>query len=319
MYVVSGSAGMVGGTSTGYPHNCMYYSNPTNGGCLYFEVDSNRLDVKFVSYTTSPTPVIRDQFTIFKDVNKSQNINAVINDPLTLTASWKGTYYWPNNGGATTRSVVVNNNTEGTFAYPVTDASSGSCIQDVFNITVSGTVPVMLRYFNATIKNDKVILEWSTSQENNNKYFTVEKSNDGMNFYFLGKVNGAGTSSVNHTYQLMDYTPWDGVNYYRLSQTNIDGNTNNYEIKTVNYISNKNFSTVILNNGNGQISVAVKHTNATMISMKVVDLVGKEILQESFSVNNGGAVRDIYLNRGVYILVLMNNKQERISNKIIVR
>jgi hypothetical protein len=117
----------------------------------------------------------------------------------------------------------------------------------------------------------------------------------------------------------MDYTPWDGVNYYRLSQTNIDGNTNNYEVKTVNYISNKNFSAVILNNGNGQISVAVKHTNATMISMKVVDLVGKEILQESFSVNNGGAVRDIYLNRGVYILVLINNKQERISNKIIVR
>jgi Calcineurin-like phosphoesterase len=319
MYIVSGSAGQVGGTTAGYPQNCMYYSNPTNGGCLYFEVDSNRLDVKFVSYTTSPTPVIRDQFTIFKDVNKSQNINAVINDPVTLTASWKGTYYWPNNGGATTRSVTVNNDAIGTYAYTVRDANTGSCIQDVFNITVSGTVPVMFRYFNATLNNDKVVLEWSTSQENNNKYFTIEKSNDGINFSFLGKVNGAGTSSVSHTYQLMDYTPGDGVNYYRLSQTDYDGNTNNYEVKTVNYKSSKNFSAVILNNGNGQVRVVVKHTNATMISMKVVDLVGKEILQQSFSVNNGGAVRDIYLNRGIYILVLTNSRQERISNKIIVR
>jgi len=297
----------------------MYYSNPTNGGCLYFEVDSNRLDVKFVSYTTSPTPVIRDQFTIFKDVNKSENINAVINNQVTLTASWKGTYYWPNNGGATTRSVTVNNDAIGAFAYTVRDANTGSCMQDVFNLTVSGTVPVKIRYFNATLNNDKVVLEWSTSQENNNKYFTVEKSNDGINFSVLGKVNGAGTSSVNHNYQLMDHTPWDGVNYYRLSQTNIDGNTNNYEVKTVNYKSSKNFSAVILNNGSGQIRVAVKHTKATTMTMKVVDLVGKEILQESFPVNNGGAVRDIYLNQGLYILVLINSRQERITNKIIVR
>ncbi|HNK28711.1 MAG TPA: metallophosphoesterase family protein, partial [Ferruginibacter sp.] len=101
VYIVSGSAGQVGGTTAGYPQNCMHYSNPTNGGCFYFEVDSNRLDAKFISYATAPTPLVRDQFTIFKDVKRKQTYNVVTNDPLTLTASWRGSYYWPNNGGAT--------------------------------------------------------------------------------------------------------------------------------------------------------------------------------------------------------------------------
>ena len=323
IYIVSGSAGQVSNASqaSGYPQNCMYYSyvNVNNGGSLYFEIDSNRLDVKFISYTTAPTPIVRDQFTIFKDVNKTQNINAVTNNPVTLTASWKGNYYWPNNGGATTRSVTINNTTNGTFAYPVSDASSGSCIQDVFNVTVSGVVPVTFCSFNATLNNDKVLLTWSTSQESNNKYFTIEKSNDGINYIFLGKLNGAGTSSITHNYQLPDHTPWNGTNFYRLSQTDIDGYVHNYGIKSVNYKGSRSFTANMLNNGYGQISLAVKTAKPSNIYLKVVDLLGKEILSESFSVNSGGTVRDLKLNPGVYIIVLINDGGERISNKVVVQ
>ncbi len=154
IYIVSSSAGQVSNASqaSGFLQNCMYYSYVyvNNGGSLYFEIDSNRLDVKFISYTTAPTPIVRDQFTIFKDVNKTQNIDVVLNNPITRTATWKGNYYWPSNGGATTRSVTLNNTVTGTFTYTVSDASSGSCIQDAFNITVWDALPVALRFFNAT-------------------------------------------------------------------------------------------------------------------------------------------------------------------------
>lgn len=322
VYIVAGSAGQLGGSSGGYPHDAMYYSNITNGGSFYFEVDSNRLDAKFLSYTGtggSVAPLVRDQFTIFKDVNKIQNINVVTNAPLVLTASWRGTYYWPNNGGATTQSVTINNAVNGTFAYTVRDASSGSCIQDVFNITVSGPVPILLSSFTATLKKDIVLLDWVTSQEQNNKYFTIERSNDGSNFSYLGKINGAGTSVTANSYHLVDYTPFEGANYYRLSQTDFDGNIKYYEIKRINYKSNKGFSAGVFNKGNGQISVAIRSTTAADINMKVVDMLGKEIYHESFSVTNGGGTKDLYLNSGVYILVLINDKGERISTKIIVQ
>jgi len=323
IYVVSGSAGQVSNASqaAGYPQNCMYYSyvDVNNGGCLYFEIDSNRLDAKFVSYSTAPTPVIRDQFTILKDVNKTQNINVGLNNPTTLTASWKGNYYWPGNGGATTQSITINNNSAGTFAYTVSDASSGSCVQDVFNVTVSATLPVMLSSFNAALNADKVLITWSTSQENNSKYFIVERSTDGTNFEFLGKVNGAGTSGILRNYQLIDYAPYEGANYYRLLQTDFDGNTSYYQVKRVYYNSNKSFASSILNKGNGQVGVAIKTTRATNVQLVVVDMLGKEILKESFAAAGGGAVKNINLKTGAYIIVVTNDAGERSSNKVVVQ
>ena len=322
VYVVSGSSGQLGGTTAGYPQNCMYYSNVTNGGSFYFEVDSNRLDAKFLSYSgtgVSVAPVIRDQFTIFKDVNKTTNSTVATNAPLTLTASWRGTYYWPNNGGATTQSVTISNATNGTFTYPVRDANAGSCIQDAFNVTVSGTLPIFLSSFTATLNKDKVLLDWATSQEQNNKFFTIERSNDGSNFNFMGKINGAGTSSETHAYHLTDFAPLDGTNFYRLSQTDLDGNQKYFGIKTVNFKSSKDFKSHILNNGNGQISVAMSSVKPAQINMRVVDMQGKEISTETIAVNNGGVVKNLNLQPGVYILVLTNETGEKITHKIIVK
>jgi hypothetical protein len=39
VYAVVGSSGQLGGTTSGYPHNAMYYSNDTNGGAMYLEVE----------------------------------------------------------------------------------------------------------------------------------------------------------------------------------------------------------------------------------------------------------------------------------------
>ncbi len=319
IYVVAGSAGQVGGTTAGYPQNCMYYSNPTNGGCLYFEVDSNRLDAKFISYATAPTPLVRDQFTIFKDVRKKQTFNVVTNDPLTLTASWRGTYYWPNNGGVTTQSVTLPNSVNGTFTYYARDLSAGNCIEDTFIVNVSGTLPITLASFNASLNKDKVLLDWTTSQELNNKYFTVERSINGSSYDFLGRVNGAGTTSLPNTYKLIDYTPAEGVNYYRLSQTDYAGTIRYHDIRQVSYKSNKDFSATILNNGNGQVRVAVKTNRTTQVSLKVTDMFGRQVKQENFVVNNGGGTRSLDLNPGVYVLLMVNDRGDKINTKIVVR
>ncbi|MBK8608408.1 MAG: metallophosphoesterase [Chitinophagaceae bacterium] len=321
VYVVAGSAGQLGGTSSGYPHNAMYYSNVSNGGTLYFEVDSNRLDAKFLSYSgtgAGVSPVIRDQFTIFKDVNRVYNINVPKDTPLDLVASWRGTYYWPINAGATTQAVTLSNNTAGVYSYVVQDAASNNCMQDVYNVTVFTPLPVTLLSFNATLNKDKVMLNWSTSQELNNKYFSIEKSTDGINFSLLGKQNAVGTSGVTNNYQMIDFTPAEGINYYRLSQTDNDGQVKNHGIKTVKYKSNADFTANILNNGNGQISVAIKSKKTSQINLRVIDMMGKEILNENFTTGNGGTIKSLNLNLGVFVLVLTNENGESVTNKIVV-
>jgi len=141
VYVVAGSAGQLDGTSSGYPHNAMYYSDVSTGGALFFEVENNRLDAKWVCADNS----IRDQFTIMKDVNKTTNDTIDPGTPIQITASWIGNYTWST--AETTKTITVAPTVSTT--YSVTDGFG--CITDVFNITVNGA---RNRITNATSETD---------------------------------------------------------------------------------------------------------------------------------------------------------------------
>jgi hypothetical protein len=292
----------------------MYYSNVSDGGCFYFEVDSNRLYAKFISYTTAPTPVIRDQFTIFKDVNKVQNITVLQNAPLTLTASWRGTYNWPANGGATTQSVNPGTASLGTFDYSVRD--NNTCITDLFHVNISVSLPVSLLNFTATIKNNQAFLDWTTSQEFNNKFFTVEKSTDGINFSFLGIVNAAGTSNEQRKYRFIDNIPAEGANYYRLSQTNFDGNITYLNTRKVVYRIAQPLSITAAYSGQGQIDLVIRSNKTGIAMLRILDLSGKEISKESFLLINGVNNKPLQLRAGIYVVEILNNSGEKATLKI---
>ncbi|MBS1510108.1 MAG: metallophosphoesterase [Bacteroidetes bacterium] len=324
VYTVAGSAGQVGGTSSGYPQDCMYYSNATNGGCFYFEVDNNRLDAKFVSYTTAPTPLIRDQFTIFKDVKKKTNYSITVGQSLPVTASWPGTYSWtipPGDGatpaGQTTRTITVTPNATGTFDYIVADNYGD--LKDTFSVTVSAVpLPVVVSAFNATLNNNKVQLDWSTEVEQDNKYFTIDRSTDGVNFQLLGNTDGAVNTNTTHWYHLTDLAPAEGVNYYRLSETSLDGNKRYFDTRRVTYKNGKTLSCLVINQQSGAAKLVISTNKPGKIDCTVNDISGREILRSTYSLPAGNTIKELPLQAGVYIVTLVNAAGEKISNKIII-
>jgi predicted MPP superfamily phosphohydrolase len=322
MYVVAGSAGQIGGASAGYPHNAMYYSNNTQGGSLYFEVDSNRLDAKFISYSgtgAGVTPVIRDQFTIFKDVNRVYNLTVNQNTALDLSASWRGNYVWPDNGNATAQSITLTNTVAGNFTYRVKDAAAANCLQDIFNVTVNGTLPVSLLSFEAKLNNDKVLLNWSTAQEQDNKHFTIEKSTNGTAFNFFSKMDGAVNSSTAKDYYVTDFTPALGDNYYRLSQINTNNKITYLQTRKVTYKGNQKFSVSIVYPANENTSMIINSSRNDKVSMRVIDMLGKEIMQEIFIINAGANSKVLPLQKGIYVLALTNSNGDTINSKIIIQ
>lgn len=133
VYVVAGSAGQLNTTSqAAYPHAAMYYSNIANGGSMVLEIEANRLDAKWIC----SDGVIRDKFTIEKDVSVKKNISIAPGGSTTLTASWIGNYNWT--GGAVTRSITVS--PAASTTYIVTDGMN--CIADTFIVTVTAARPV---------------------------------------------------------------------------------------------------------------------------------------------------------------------------------
>ncbi len=68
-------------------------------------------------------------------------------------------------------------------------------------------------------------LSWRTLTETNNSHFDIEHSVNGLNWYFVNKINGNGNSYQEINYQYNDYEfIKNSINYYRLKQVDYNGN-----------------------------------------------------------------------------------------------
>ncbi len=68
-----------------------------------------------------------------------------------------------------------------------------------------------------------VQVSWTTSMEENNSHFDIERSVDGSNWEMIGSENGVGFSTEEVSYTFTDYSPAQGTNIYRLKQVDFDG------------------------------------------------------------------------------------------------
>jgi hypothetical protein len=86
-----------------------------------------------------------------------------------------------------------------------------------------GSLPVTWLTVDAALDGKNVQVSWSTAVEVNNEYFNVMRSDDGVLFKVVGKINGAGNSTSTSFYLFTDVEPLAGVGYYKLKQVDFDG------------------------------------------------------------------------------------------------
>lgn len=85
-------------------------------------------------------------------------------------------------------------------------------------------LPIEMLNFNGKCEKGTPVLEWTTATEINNNYFSIERSTNGKDFLSIGKVKGAGNSSVISNYEFVDNEASSGeVLFYRIRQVDYDG------------------------------------------------------------------------------------------------
>lgn len=115
-------------------------------------------------------------------------------------------------------------------------------------------LPIELLYFQVTGNNNSNKISWSTLTEHNSDYFNIEKTQDGVTYFNIATINGGGSSTSQLYYEYIDYDITVGLSYYRLKQTDRDGN----------YI----YSPIIsIDNSNNKIRIVIK----------VINLYGSEV------------------------------------------
>ena len=273
IYVVAGSSGQIGGAASGYPHDAMVFSENQVGGIFYFEVEDNRLDAFFVKSDGS----VGDQFTLMKDVSTKKTINVLANQPTTLTASYLGNYNWT--GGATTRAITVSLPL-GTHTYYVSDGLG--CLKDTFIVNALNVLPVELMNFKVKMTAQKTaLIEWQTANEHQNAHFIIERSSDGSHFEILSKQQGHPLSTKPILYAFEDRMPLQGVNYYRLTQTDLDGKQTVLGIRSVLFSNEKDVLQVIPNpSKDGHVNFYVQNQEVKTGRIVVLDVLGRVVFDK---------------------------------------
>ncbi len=100
-------------------------------------------------------------------------------------------------------------------------------------------LPIELLSFSAEPVQDGVIVEWSTASQINNDYFSVERSTDAYEWWEMIRINGAGNANTQIDYTWLDVNPVDGTSYYRLKQTDYDGESETFNPVSVTIIRKK--------------------------------------------------------------------------------
>jgi WD40 repeat protein len=108
-------------------------------------------------------------------------------------------------------------------------------------VLTSGTpctvLPIELLSFTGYAADHSSVLSWTTASEQNNDHFTLQRSADALTFHAIAVVQGAGSSQQSIDYTHVDHAPLDGVNYYRLQQTDFDGSSTLSSIVAVEHRS----------------------------------------------------------------------------------
>jgi hypothetical protein len=140
----------------------------------------------------------------------------------------------------------------------------------------SGMPIELLQFDGEYLKDKKVVrLYWSTEIEINNDYFIVQRSEDGLNFTEVARVDGAGNSTNTLSYEAFDTKPLNGVVYYRLKQIDCDGKYSyspNIAVTAVQ--TSAEDMTVFPNPSNGIVNIQFA-TQARDISIVVYDMNGR--------------------------------------------
>jgi hypothetical protein len=165
------------------------------------------------------------------------------------------------------------------------DESNGEIVADITDfsefVLASNTnpLPVELARFTAASSGEAVTLRWSTTSEENNAGFDVERSTDGETFTTIGFEPGVGTTEEAQSYRFVDReAPFATTLFYRLRQVDTDGT---FEYSPVVEVEVTPSAVALLPVAPNPVSASARLRyelpEATAVRLQVFDLLGRRV------------------------------------------
>jgi len=189
-----------------------------------------------------------------------------------------------------------------------------------YTIIISPPVvtPVELTDFSGFDKIYGNELKWETKSEFNCDYYSVERSENGEEFYEIGQVKGAGNSSFTNRYGFVDDDFKNRLSYYRLIQVDFNSGYKIYSVITIERYSMTTRNVKIYPNpSNGEIKIGNLPTGE-LVEINLTNAVGKLVNVLHFESDGNG---ELPINisgypNGIYFIRIKSNGVDEIQKLI---
>tara|TARA_B100000809_G_scaffold57883_2_gene54092 strand:+ start:391 stop:1446 length:1056 start_codon:yes stop_codon:yes gene_type:complete len=171
-------------------------------------------------------------------------------------------------------------------------------------------LPIELVSFTGNCNSKSVSLNWTTASEINNDYFTIERAQDAINFKELRKFDGAANNNRTINYSFIDPEPLTGTSYYRLKQTDFDGQFNYFNTIAVTCQGKIGEIYIYPNPNNGSFIIEAAELNA---DITILNSLGEKIIHQKNS-SKKTEFNLSYLSNGIYF-IQMSSAKESVTRK----
>jgi hypothetical protein len=185
-----------------------------------------------------------------------------------------------------------------------------------------GAVPLPIELINFKVRpaGRKVNLTWSTASEENNDFFTIERTKDGNIYEVIGTVEGAGDSHKVLDYSFEDPTPYKGISYYRLKQTDLNKQYKYTDLKSVMVGNNEEAGiTLIPNPTSNEVTLKYTCVSSEKTTAFIYNYKGEQVkaIEMNCTAGENSTLVDLKdLSDGIYFVIL-NSAEEVYKAKLI--
>ena len=200
------------------------------------------------------------------------------------------------------------NGTQGTVNGPVmADATSAGFIP-------YSTLPVKFTAYNVVKNGNDYHIAWSTAEELNSHYYEVERSEQGVQWKTVARMQAAGNSSTTKSYSYTDRNVTLKTVHYRIKQADQDGRVTYTSIKTFH---NGALMPVYISNDRSQVAIRFTAQVKGAVEVSIISMSGQTMTRKTYAGSESLTLANSRSLKGQYLVQVRYNQTESITKQVI--